>query len=682
LALPDCRAYEMVTPAYKEGNNVQVQAIAPDGERMVGNSTGAFAGTENDKSSEIGTAGAHYELARTPAGWLTTPLEPSLSSFPASGILDESSDLEQSLWRLRTPAQAAGTGELYLRDASSAFTPIGPLQPPPGLEGGFGGEFNYLGSSPNLSRVLFSKRPEAPGGLWPGDGTQENKSLYQYTGTGQVEPELVAVANEGPLASNAEAQLISRCGADLGGVGTSADRYNAISATGATVFFTARECEGQPASDELFARVDRSRTVAISEPSTQDCSECLTTAPLSAQFAGASEDGSKAFFITEQELLPGATGTNLYEYDFARPAGQRIVLVSRSPSEAAAVQGVARISEDGSYAYFIARGELTSTPNARGEQAEAGAENLYAFETAGDRLAFVGQLSEADELLWQQSDEERPVEATPDGRFLVFSSSAALTGAEDTSTVAQLFEYDAATGSLTRISIGEDGWNDNGNTDSEAEAPLIRAPNYGVDNPTAAASSLTMSDDGSYVFFESADSLTELASSGLPSVYEYHDGHVYLIAAGHDPAALAVGLIGTDASGADVFFYDSDQLVPQDTDTQRDIYDARVDVGFEVTPQAGSCEADACQGALSIAPTILPGASTTQVAGENLRPPASRPAAKRPKGKPKKKAAKKKAHRGKRAAERRRAGQHAGRAKAKRARRASRTAGTVGRGRA
>ena len=57
-----------------------------------------------------------------------------------------------------------------------------------------------------------------------------------------------------------------------------------------------------------------------------------------------------------------------------------------------------------------------------------------------------------------------------------------------------------------------------------------------------------------------------------------------------------VQLIGTDASGRDVFFTTADQLVGQDTDTDIDIYDARVDGGFPAPALSPSCSGDACQG--------------------------------------------------------------------------------------
>jgi hypothetical protein len=72
-------------------------------------------------------------------------------------------------------------------------------------------------------------------------------------------------------------------------------------------------------------RLDGSHTVAISEPTTGpsgDCEACNESKPADAEFQGASRDGSKVFFLSEQELLPGAKGKGLYEYDFNNALGK------------------------------------------------------------------------------------------------------------------------------------------------------------------------------------------------------------------------------------------------------------------------------------------------------------------------------------------------------------------------
>jgi hypothetical protein len=321
---------------------------------------------------------------------------------------------------------------------------------------------------------------------------------------------------------------------------------------------------------------------------------------------------------------------------------------------AAEVQGgPVAISEDGSHVYFVARGVLTTTPNSQGETAYAGANNLYVFEhdeqyPAG-RIAFIADLAASDESLWQGSSGR---DVTPDGRFLVFASTTERLTPDDTSTVSQVFEYDAGSGgagSLTRVSIGQDGYNDNGNTDL-VEAGASIPSTSGTLESTAAP---VVSADGSYVFFQSTDGLTPRALDRKPigeritvvglfpnekkvnvpvyanNIYEYHDGNVYLISGGRDVSESPdtelsdVELVGADESGADVLFKTVDPLTPTDIDSNLDVYDARIDGGFPAPVAPVECSEDACQGSLSPAPTLLSPGSEFQAGGNP--PPAVQP---------------------------------------------------------
>ena len=243
---------------------------------------------------------------------------------------------------------------------------------------------------------------------------------------------------------NEGAVLISQCGT----------AGNAISGSGETVFFTAhaadqgpesKHCnsagEGTgPAVNEVYARVDASETVDISEPSVGpggDCASCDESDPKAAVYQGSSEDGSKVFFTTEQTLLPGAVGDSLYMYDFDAPVGQRVRLLSRE------VNSVAATGTDGARLYFQSNGELTAKPNGNGESAhEVAGEKLYVCDAATGSIAFV-------------AGEAGGVEATPDGQYALFSSGRDLKGTNDSSTVTQLFEYDTETGGVARVSVGK-----------------------------------------------------------------------------------------------------------------------------------------------------------------------------------------------------------------------------------
>lgn len=154
-----------------------------------------------------------------------------------------------------------------------------------------------------------------------------------------------------------------------------------------------------------------------------------------------------------------------------------------------------------------------------------------------------------------------------------------------------------------------------------------------------------MSNDGSYVFFTSPVGLTpgalddtqigtgEAVRQGEPvfarNVYEYHDGRVYLISDGKDVGEYAtasdVTLIGSDVTGTNVFFTTSDPLVQQDTDTQLDVYDARVCSAsspcIEAPPSAVSCQGEACHNTPPPTPGALGVGSVTFAGPGNLAAP-------------------------------------------------------------
>lgn len=681
----------MVTPPYKAGAEVFITAISEDGSRVVGESLAAFAGTGNLQAlTNTGGVGAPYAFERTNIGWMTTSLSPFASVFPEGAFIPESltPNLERSLWLLRPSIQPLhGEEELYTREPNGTYTLIGPVHGP-GTRGTFG--FRFAGASDDLSHVLFYRRGT---GFWLGDPTESGESsLYEYAGADDSEPALVGVRNDGPLHGspdiNDDAELISQCGTYLGSLKGS-DTYNAVSESGSTAFFTPNPGAGCPAVAELYARVDGEGTVAISSPShplaqghgtgpTECDSTCEAASHTEGIFQGASRNGAKVFFLTEQPLLNSDedSATDLYEAEI-EGQGQyakigKLVQISYDAihGQSAEVQGVARVSEDGSYVYFVARGVLTPAADrslpAGHNIAVEGEDNLYAYNTVTDHTAFVATLSGEDQAVWS-SEDDRPAQTnvcTPTeegaaacvpGRFLVFSSVADLVEG-DTSDVPQIFEYDVQTGTLVRVSIGhrkpegyecptthivEEGYNCDGNTTLAQSIPSIPRQHFTESSdPSADDLDLDVSGDGSRVLFASADALTPqvLADEQIAevfneppayaeNVYEYDAGNVYLISDGRDTQSIGEGstttLRGTDPSGDDVFFETADQLVPQDTDTEVDLYDARIGGGFPPSITTTGCSASACQ-ASSAAPSLLSAGSDLTDGGGNL-PPAKPP---------------------------------------------------------
>ena len=633
-------------------------------------SIGNFAGS-TQSALENYYYGERAEKASWEGEWATSPFvqPPGLVDHAVENIQAEGKDLTEGLFAYQssstlTPSEA----NFYIRGLPDG-TPVevGPAFSAAVLAASRNGNVvSTASASDDLSHVLFSiSGPSLAGqeeSLWPGDTTVNNSgplwgrqgfvSLYEYSGLANSSPALVGVDDQG--------HLISQCGTALGfpskgnfSAYLSAENYNAISNDGARVFFTAAAASQGPSQDacteqqaghgppanELFARVNGVETIGVSEPSTGpggDCSACDVSAPMGAVFQGASEDGSKAFFLSEQHMLAGAEGMNLYEYDFDAATGSRVALVAPN------VQGVARVSEDGSRVYFVAQDTLTGTPNPVGVTPTLGADNLYVYERdehyPDGHIAFIGTLTATDEKDWARED-GRPVDAaSSDGRFLVFTSSADLTP-DDTSGVAQVFEYDAEKATLVRVSVGQSGFNNDGNTHEYPAS--IASPSYdGSDNPAPQPSSV--SDDGAYVVFQSSDALTPFAAAGYNNVYEYHAGQVSLISDGEDrtfrdgdgtfragePLLPSTALIGIDASGQDIFFESADRLIPQDGDTQIDVYDARADGGFSPPITETECHGEGCQGSLSQTPLFSTPVSSTQPAGEQFTEPSIKPATK------------------------------------------------------
>lgn len=677
--LPDGRGYEMVTPEQKNGALIGATANVPDvsanGSRVVAGSIQCFSGAESCNAISSDQIGTPYAFTRTASGWVTTPLAPSAAQFTKT-TTPWFASAEDGTALFSAPTGPFGEDDLYVREPGGGVTRIGPLTPPEGGPQGPVGVDAETRETADLSHVVWPVSREQP--HWPFDGSLGG-SVYEYSGLDNAHPLLVGVGGENDAGST---DLISACETVLGSAGGNPIPPGSVSSDGRVVYFTAIGGEGCTGSgtnaktpveaNAVYARVDGelvdARTVDISARSADECSAgCSTSPPADAQLIDASADGARVLFASTQQLTgqasedsqsgdsaatpdgcsktSGANGCNLYEMEnvtAASPAARHLLTVSAGAAGAGGprVQGVLALSEEGSHVYFVAHGVLSSSPNSQGQRAQDGANNLYLYEhDAGNpsgRLAFVADLPRADASEWTTAV-GRPTNVTPDGRFLVFISHARLT-ADDTSSSAadQVFRYDAETEQLVRISVGNDGFNDNGNRSAPTpcDPVLVGTPADCSENASIAYAGkrsprrdLTMSDDGSYVFFQSPVALTPRAlddaqistyHSGLPmyaqNVYEWHDGHVYLVSDGRD-ASLDAGqmarcaivslsstcLLGADTSGTNVFFATADPLVPADSNTELDYYDAHIcasgDPCIQPAPApAAPCSGEACHG--------------------------------------------------------------------------------------
>jgi hypothetical protein len=630
-ALADCRAYEMVTPQLKNGATVGTVFNAPptsaseDGSRLMAPTLQCFGGASSCGAVRQ-TEGATYEFSRSASGWQATPLTAPAGLFTASTVLLESPDAPDQLLSVALPSTPPAPGRewLYGLGSGGSLSPIGPVAAAPGYFKGsyFGG----LAVTADLSHFVY----QASTLFWPAFDQSTGDSIYEYAGQNE-EPFLVAVSG-----GKGSTDLISTCGSSL--VGKEENRN--LSADGRTVYFVVRPCAGGSGANAgiavpqstIYARIDGesadARTVKISGPAPEPAcdSSCQAQPPASVEFAGDSADGSKFYFSSTQQLTDDATegSENLYLYSDPQEqplTGDHLTDVSAGDTsgQGPRVQGVMAVSPDGSRAYFVAKGLLAGA-NGEGVEPEEGQNNLYVYDAEEGATRFVATLpgGEPEQDQWASGIKAN---VTADGRYLLFTSRGALTpDATREGGPAQAYRYDAAADRLTRVSIGQLGFNDNGNAGSGAAeiAPASKSL-YGVSGRPPLNPS--MSSDGARVFFESPIGLTPSALDDVAinshgalaeNIYEWEQegtggcvqpaGCVYLISDGRDSSEApdtqsSVALVGTDASGENVFFFTTDPLVPADGDTGVDIYDARVGGGFAPPPNAVPCEtSEACHG--------------------------------------------------------------------------------------
>jgi hypothetical protein len=288
VGLPECRAYEMVSPVYKQSFGV-TQAIssqyilgfpvAPSGDAAGFVSEGLFAGAEN-YSGRI-TVQNPYTSRRGPAGWTTSSsylpaqlkLNPQFNYFGMS-----SADL----------GVEGGCGSAYVLDV--AFTSAlrcairknagawegSPLFSTAPLESDLP---ELLGASSNLSRIFFSENVPPLGaqpGEQPGDaGVKEREAiLYEASGLGTAQSELrrVNVANDGSVlmfTGDPQSQALLGDSRVANNPQTRGTDYHAISESGETVFFTAEKVLNK---ERVEKEEELEKTVSVLDARTR----CLT----------------------------------------------------------------------------------------------------------------------------------------------------------------------------------------------------------------------------------------------------------------------------------------------------------------------------------------------------------------------------------------------------------------------
>lgn len=479
-ALPDCRAYELVSPPDKNGGSVDGGSIietlnAPTAAAANGEAVTYTAGTTfTEADPHSGLTNTQYYSTRGPSGWTTRAITPT-QVYPIGRADADSSAVDQSLYQgfsedltrgflvANEPQPVAGAPAGYYNPyvfdtGSGGFEllsdSIPPVQPAGIANGPRGGLMAiYAGFSADDDHVIFQANDALTPNAVPGEW-----NLYEYS---EGHLELVSILPDGESAKTGElGGFIEPSFGSAFRENRQGEYYNfahAISANGSRVFW----------SDDgrIYMREDGTRTVEVSK---SQRTEPDSEGPEPATYVTANAEGSLVYFTSCAKLTNNSTaeavpmgfgrscyggnvsssaGEDLYQYnvntgiltDLTVAHGEfKFFSGNNTPLQlhGAAVVGVLGASEDGSYVYFAARGVLapgaTTGPGLDGTPPVTlegdGNYNVYLWHDG--EISFVASLQEheeADEKDFVEALTERTSRVSPNG-LLAFQSTRSLTG--------------------------------------------------------------------------------------------------------------------------------------------------------------------------------------------------------------------------------------------------------------
>jgi hypothetical protein len=620
--LPDCRAYELVSPAnagglqifpgnevYTSGSfgtpvkQIGIKQTIQNTGLAVGPSRFAYYGGLGSASGiDAPNAGLDtYVSTRTNEGWVTT--FPGLKGTEAgvtgrrmcSATLDYCIDHQGPNFLVGETPENQG----FLFDASGRK--LGEV--PTNIKSIENGD-KFIGDShpsPDFSHLFFSSRNIifAPGGTTTTPG-----SVYDNDLSDKSVETISWLPNGDPIGSDS-ANTTEFINLPPGGVSTD----------GSHVLMQTEAASGP---NHLYMRVDNAVTYDISNGA-------------GVRFVGMTADGSTISFIALEQLVAEDTdhSADLYRWDEnggsptltilsqANGAGDSdacnpswtdkcsvgFVVTKRGDHESYLPKQYltvklggpdSKIARDNGAVYFYSPENLDGDAPLNGK-------NLYLARDG--EVQYIGTLPVGTGI-------DR-IQISPNGAYSGFLTKAQLTQ-YDNAGYSEMYAYDANGESLVCASC----------------LPSGDPPSFDVE---ASQNGPFMADDGR-VFFSTSDVLVPADTDRglLPDVYEFVEGRPQLISSGVAVntkaaggaayfATETLGLESVSADGTDVFFSTTDTLVPQDANGQFvKIYNARTNGGFEpVTAPSPCVAADECHGAGAATPAAIQIGTGSKVTGGN-----------------------------------------------------------------
>jgi hypothetical protein len=637
--LPNCRAYELVSPAnaaplgaadwYVNATHPGTQvAISPDGQRVAYVLANALPDSE-------AAGDANFLATRTDGGWTSRlqtppserealPASPSaVSALELRGSPDLRCGVVSSGQPLAddAPSETADAGgvNLFRRNPDGSYTTMTTAVPTnPRPEGDPAQTYEVFGLNDDCTRVIFATPYDYPG--VPNAGAE--RTVYSW------EDGVISNVSMVPGSSGSVPAPDPRVGRQTGFL-------HAVSRDASRVVFTATSQEGDDLNKVAVFVNDDGETINVSRSQT-------TTVNQGAFYQDAAADGSKVFFLANYGLTGPVTGSaptntncsiraqgdvavggcDLYEYDLQ--SGDLTNLSASSDSanpQGAQVEGVLDASDDGEYVYFVARGQLAPGEGRTYSENLAGDGSFNVYLAHDGDLSFVAVVPRQDVMAAQPSPtlaspgllttprgtgatQYWTADATPDGRHLLFQTSGDATSFEGEGTV-QAFRYSADAGAVTCVSCRRDGAAPESLPTTTGTRLTPLTSRRSADVPNYFTSPRSISDDGSRIYFRSADALAPGGVDGNYNLYQWESGEVSLLATepidvGAVDGSETVRFMGASTNGDTVFLSTEQRLVPDDRDDLRSVYAVRVNGGFPsapAPPMACSELDDKCQGA-------------------------------------------------------------------------------------
>jgi hypothetical protein len=579
--LPDCRAYELVTPVEKGGSlepwyyepivqtNVQV---GEDGDHLVVNSS---AGTVN-----WGSAGDSPYLFTREAGkgWTMSTGSPQ----PVTGIATHlpqlfSDDLTQMAFESSYQTSSAGDSEqleYFVGPVAGPYTKVASIPRSAGLEAG-----QWVAMNKSFSKLVLKSRDHSL--LGSPTGTRSGYDLYEYTAQGGLQQ----------LNVNGEPRsTIGSCGAQVargreGGYGSGAlfagaqSGLNTISADGSRVFFYASAPHECASEDELSIETQRGIGPNVNLYVRVDGSETFDIGPY--KFLGANEQGTRV-------LLENSNGEQ-FGYDSEAGTLQPQSNAEKETASEMALLGVPYQAEPKGdealshprYTYWSGAASYQPMKNGQGE--ETFNDQVYRYDSMEHVVQCISCASPYDPAPKQPSflnsgfgENVRSTipllrDYSENGQFAFFFTSSALVPQDVDGEISPEEYNDAVFNGVESIAI------------------------------------ISPSTD-----------VYEWRAAGVDGC-EHVQGCLALITDGRGGHFSSV--LGSAEEGHEVFIYTHAKLLPRDVDTSGDIYAVRVDGGFAPPPpRPTECEGDACSTApaspTDATPSSLTFSGTGNVTGE------------------------------------------------------------------